>query len=132
MSIYLNIDFPHNLTVIELLQQKNIPCLCRVAKDFEIVFQAPLPEAVGVVHGWDRTLLEERAVAGGGGRYTHCAFATITMEKVQAGMYQIHDLALFYTGFGWCPVLVDGEYAPPGNFWDKEDDDRHFKKSRRG
>ncbi|MDQ4629831.1 hypothetical protein [Janthinobacterium lividum] len=128
MNIYLNIDFPQDLTVVEMLQQKSIPCFCRVAKDFEIIFQSPLPESVGVVQGWDSALLEERAVAGGGGRYTHYAFAMITLEKFQANVYKINDLSLFYTSFGWCPILINGEYAPPGNFWDNDEEDVGFNK----
>ena len=72
----------------------------------------------GIGHCWKSGLSR-----GGGGLYTHSAFAMITLGEVQSGVYRIHDLAMFYTGFGWCPVLVNGEYAPPGDFWDGDEDD---------
>ena len=94
-----------------------------MGKDFEVLFQHPLPEAIGVVLGWDRKLLEERAVAGGGGRYTHYEFGMITLVEDQPNVYRIIDLAFFYTSFGWCQILANGEYSAPGKFWDDDDED---------
>lgn len=123
MTMYLHINFPENLRTSDMVTKKNIPCLCRVAKEFEIVFQSPLQEGIGVVQGWSRELLEERAVAGGGGRYTHYALAIVTIEEISKGIYKIIDLALFYTSFGWCQILANGEYAPPGKYWDDDEED---------
>lgn len=33
------------------------------------------------------------------------------------------DLAMFNTTFGWCQVLENGEYSPPGKFHDDDEDD---------
>jgi hypothetical protein len=97
----LHINFPKNLVTASMVTQKNIPCICRVSSQFEILFLAPLPEAIGVVEGWDRTLLEERALAGGGGRYTHYENGIITLDQ----------------------ILTNAEYSPPGCFWDNDVED---------
>ncbi|MDP1979221.1 hypothetical protein [Undibacterium sp.] len=121
--MHLKIEMPKNLVAEELVLQKNIPCYCRIAREFEIIFQSPLPEARGLVLEWDRKLLEERALAGGGGDYTHAANGMISIEEVGTNLYKIHDLAFFYTEFGWCQILLNGEYATPGKFWDDDEED---------
>ena len=103
-----------------LLKQERIPCLCKISKEFEISFSDTVPESSGIVSEWSRNELELRAVAGGGGQYTNYANSLITLQKIGEGLYKIIDLEMFYTIFGWCVVLKDGEYAPPGNFWDEE------------
>lgn len=118
----LHIEFPDDLTSADLLRQKNIPCLCKVSKEFEVVVEGPLPKASGIVSGWDRSLLEERAVAGGGGQYTHYCFGMITLQKIEPSVYKIVDLSFFQEPFGWCPILINGEYGPPGDFWDDEEE----------
>ena len=123
MSLYLHINFPKNLISAVMVRQEKIPCICRVGREFEVIISEPLPEALGVVQGWDRDLLEERAMAGGGGQFTHYENGTITLEEVQPNIYKIVDLALFYARFGWCPILENGKYSPPGNFWDDEEED---------
>lgn len=104
----------------ELLGQVKIPCLCKVSDKFEVHFFDTVPESDGIVADWDRDELELRAVAGAGGEYTHYAFSLITIDRVSEGVYNVLDLEMFYTTFGWCPVLMGGRYAPPGDFWDKE------------
>ncbi|WP_092304269.1 hypothetical protein [Pseudomonas sp. NFIX28] len=116
----LNIRFPKNLATDALLGQKLIPCLCKVSKEFEVSFLDPMPEVSGVVSEWDRKELELRAIAGVGGQYTHYAFGRITLKEVELDVYQVIDLEMFYRIFGWCVILKDGEYAPPGDFWDEE------------
>lgn len=119
----LHITLPKNLISEGMLRQKNIPCLCKVGKAFEIELLAPLPEATGVVQDWDWKLLAERSIAGVGGIYTHYRFGIVTLEPVQDDAYRIIDLAFFDTCFGWCPILEQGEYAPPGKFYDDDEDD---------
>ncbi|WP_202419860.1 hypothetical protein [Pseudoduganella guangdongensis] len=65
VSLYLHIQLPKNLVSEDMVRQKNIPCLCKVAT----------------------------------------------------------DLAMFNTTFGWCQVLENGEYSPPGKFHDDDEDD---------
>ncbi|WP_123533462.1 hypothetical protein [Pseudomonas fluorescens] len=116
----LNISFPANLITDDLLKQQRIPCLCKVSTQFEISFSDTVPESSGVVTGWNRQELELRAVAGAGGPYTHYANSLITLRKIGQDLYEIIDLEMFYRSFGWCAVLRNGQYAPPGNFWEEE------------
>ncbi|MDH0650327.1 hypothetical protein N5D48_26105 [Pseudomonas sp. GD03858] len=116
----LNITFPENLITNELLGQKLIPCVCKISKEFEVSFSETVPESSGLVSDWDRKELELRALAGGGGRYTHHANSLITLEKISESSYKIIDLEMFYRSYGWCAVIRGGEYAPPGDFWDEE------------
>ncbi|MCH0726119.1 hypothetical protein K9U74_33320, partial [Pseudomonas aeruginosa] len=67
----LRIEFPKDIRTGYLLRQERIPCLCKVSKEFEISFSDTIPESSGVVLEWNRKELELRAIAGGGGRYTH-------------------------------------------------------------
>lgn len=83
-------------------------------------FSETIPDSSGVVIGWDRGELELRAVAGAGGEYTHWANSLITLKELKPGVYEIIELQFFYRSFGWCPIVLNGEYAPAGNFWDEE------------
>lgn len=116
----LNISFPQNMHTEQLLQQERIPCLCKISKKFEIYFSDTIPEARGVVSEWDIKELELRAVAGGGGQYTHYANSLITLREIESNVYKVIGLEMFYARFGWCVVLTDGDYASPGVFWDEE------------
>jgi len=118
--VRLRIDFPKNLATDELLRQERVPCVCKIAKEFEIFFAETVPGSSGVVSEWDRKELELRAVAGAGGQYTHHASGLITLKAVGSGVYEIIDLEVFYRSFGWCAILKNSEYAPPGEFWDEE------------
>lgn len=116
----LEIDFADNLITDELLMQTQIPCFCKVSNKFEISFSDTVPESSGVVLDWDRKELELRAVAGAGGRYTHYANSLITLKRIGENVFEIVDFSMFHRSYGWCVVLLNGAYAPPGNFWDKE------------
>lgn len=122
MNMKLHIHFPKNLVTESLLRQKKIPCLCRIGKNFEILFQHPLPEALGTVEGWDIEEVLKRAPAGAGGQYTYYSFSAVTLREIKSNLYQIIDWDLFNRSVGWCHILVNGEYAPPGNFGDDEED----------
>ncbi|MBB6488461.1 hypothetical protein [Rhizobium lusitanum] len=119
----IELTIAKNLVTRALLEQKGIPCVCRVGlgHDFEIDFIPPLPEAHGIVSNWDRKKIEERAPAGAGGRYTHYCFGKLSLMPIEGRKYAIVDLIFFYEDFGWCPVVVDGEYGPIGSFWDEEE-----------
>jgi hypothetical protein len=119
----LSINLPDNLVTALLLQQRNIPCVCRVSTIFEVSFQAPLPEAVGTVDGWDRKQIDDRAQAAAGGKYIHYAPSQITLKMVAPNQYHINDLAFFNRTVGWCPIIVDGKLAEAGLFWDDDEED---------
>ncbi|WP_074924326.1 hypothetical protein [Delftia lacustris] len=116
----LHIRFPQNLITVDLLKQKQIPCLVRISNEFEVIFFDTVPDVSGIVYGWDRDELERRAVASGGGEYTHSARSLITLMREENDIYQIVDLKMFYRSFGWCAVVKNGQYADPGKFWDDD------------
>ena len=78
----LSIKFPENLLTHSLLEQRLIPCICKIATEFEIEFLDPLPEAAGTVLEWDRAELEKRAIGGVGGQYSHYAHGRVTLKKL--------------------------------------------------
>jgi hypothetical protein len=127
----LKIQLPNNLIVKELVKQKNIPCLLRVASEFEVVFQDPLPGVIGTIEGWDRQALEGRAEAGAGGQYTHYAFGMISIENIGQNEYQIIDLSMFFEVHGWCPILMGGEYGPIRRVNEDIEDNINIGKKRR-
>jgi hypothetical protein len=120
-SVELHISFPDNLTTEIMLNLKNIPCICRIGAEFEILFEDPLQVAHGIVTNWDRDKIDERAPAGTGGEYTHYCFGTVSLTKSGADTYDVADLAFFNIAVGWCRILKDGTYQPPGQFWDQEE-----------
>lgn len=116
----LKIDFPDNLITDDLLRQVRIPCFCKVAAEFEILFSDTVPNSSGMVSEWDRKELELRAISGAGGQYTHYANGLITLKKIDESTFEIVDLEMFYRSYGWCVILREGAYVPPGSFWDEE------------
>ncbi len=110
-----------NLVTSSLLEQQDIPCICRVAGEFEIDFASPLPDAHGVVSNWDRTKLNERAPAGAGGKYTHYCFGKLSLAPIEGDKYRVLSLSFFNRTVGWCPIIIDGDYGPVGSFWDEEE-----------
>ena len=119
----LEINFPENLRTPYLIKQEKIPCTCKISsRIFEINFDFSTPPLSGVVIDWDRKEIEMRAVAMAGGRYTHFNPGLITFKKIEKNKYKVIYLSFFYEHFGWCPILINGEYGPPGDFWGKEED----------
>jgi hypothetical protein len=116
----LKIFFPKNMITDSLIRQERIPCVCRISTEFEISFSDTVPASSGTVLDWDRRELEQRAAAGAGGKYTHHSNSLITLNPMGDDLYEIVDLEMFYDNFGWCAVMKNGEYAPPGSFWDEE------------
>jgi HEAT repeat protein len=118
--MYLHMTQPWNLDLWraqELKKQKDVPCVCRVGRHFKVVFEPPLPESEGLVHGWDEEQIRQRAPDLVGGPYLHHCHAIITLDEVGQDVYRILDLSMFYESLGWCPIVVDGEYGPLGDGW---------------
>ena len=106
----LKVQFPDNLVVKNLLEQKNIPCFCRIrGLSFQLLFQNPLPIAVGDVDDWTSKEIDDRSPAGAGGEYTHYCFGMVTLEQVGAHIFNIVDLSFFGGNNGWCPIVEGGE-----------------------
>lgn len=109
-----------DLTAQAMLKQQDIPCISRVSRDFEIVFESPSPTMVGVVTEWDSKLLSARAPAGAGGRYTHYRPSLICLHELEDGLFKIVSLKMFYESFGWLQIIHNGEYSTPGPIWDED------------
>lgn len=125
----LKIQFPDNLIVQSLLEQKNIPCFCRVrGSSFELLFQDPLPQATGVVGGWTHKVIDERAEAGGGGQYSHYCFGMVTLKKTDEHVFDIVDLYFFESTNGWCPIMEGGKLSPVRQ-WNSPEDELEFEAS---
>ncbi|WP_130732490.1 hypothetical protein [Komagataeibacter xylinus] len=107
----LKISFPENCISEIIIEQKFIPCLCKISHNFEIEFKVPLQPATGIVFEWDIGLIDERVPAGTGGQYLHYANGEISIVHISDDMYQILDLNMFYPSSGWRPVMKDGDYA---------------------
>ncbi|UJR63912.1 hypothetical protein [Dickeya zeae] len=119
----LKVFFPDNLLTGSLIEQNDIPCMIKVSEKFELVFSVVEPVSIGVVERWDRDCFEKRTLARAGGEYTHYEPGLVTLNKVGDDIYKISDLSIFYNDFGWCPILINGDYAEPYPFWDSNDDD---------
>jgi hypothetical protein len=125
----LKIQLPDNLVVQGLLEQKNIPCFCRVrSSSFEILFQDPFPQATGVVEGWDQRVLDERADAGAGGQYLHYCFGMVTLRKAGEHIFDIVDLSFFKSSIGWCSIVESGKLSPLKQ-WNSLEDEIEFEAS---
>ena len=114
MSMQLKIKLADNLIVQGLLEQKNIPCFCQIKGClFELLFQAPLPQATGSIEGWTHKEIDIRAPAGAGGQYTHYCFGMVTLKKVGENIFDILDLSFFKNSLGWFPILEGGKLCEP-------------------
>lgn len=112
----LHIELPNNLAAQSLLAQKHIPCLCRIGGGplFELLFQDPLPIALGHMEDWSNEMIDARAPAGAGGKYTHYCFGTVTLERIETHLYRVIDLSFFERLHpGWFPIVKDGEWCEP-------------------
>lgn len=103
-----------------MLRQIDIPCISKVSDRFEIVFESPLSAMVGMVEGWDRKLLAERAPAGAGGEYIYYRPSLVSLQEIADELFQIVHLKMFYDSFGWLKIIENGEYAKPGPIWDED------------
>lgn len=123
----LKIQLPDNLVVQSLLEQKNIPCFCRVrGSSFELLFQDPLPQAVGIVEGWTHRVIDDRAPAGAGGMYTHYCFGMVTLKQAGENVFNILDLSFFESAIGWSPIMAGGELCEVRE-WNTPEEELEFE-----
>ncbi len=117
----LKIEFPDNLITQKLLAQVRIPCRCLVEADFHVTVSETIPSVTGTIVDWDGEMLDLRVPRYVGGTVSHDAFGLISLRLVGANLYDVIELEMFNRTVGWCPVIADGEYGPPGQFWDEDD-----------
>lgn len=123
----LQIKFPDNLLLNNLEQQKKIPCHIRVSNKFEVVFEIESIRIIGEVSEYNRTLFEQRVIARAGGDYIYNEPSLITLSRISNETYRVIDLFVFYSDFGWCSIIENGDYMEPHQFWDSDDEDPDFK-----
>tara|TARA_Y100001954_G_C15433048_1_gene417811 strand:- start:128 stop:580 length:453 start_codon:yes stop_codon:yes gene_type:complete len=122
VPITLSAQFPSNLRTRSLLTQVDIPCLCRINySDFEMEFRLPLQPTLGRVTGHEMKEIEVRAPAGAGGEFIYYNEGLVSLSPLKPGSYSIVKLALFDEFVGWCPIILNSEYAAPRNFDDVDD-----------
>ncbi|MBV8634887.1 MAG: hypothetical protein JO002_10390, partial [Burkholderiaceae bacterium] len=97
----------------QMIAQKNIPCVCRIGEQFELLFQEPLPEIAGVVPEWNKRRLWQLVAPGGGGIYTYFHPALVTLACEEGPRYLVIELSLFDRNVGWQRVILNGEYVEP-------------------
>jgi hypothetical protein len=111
--IALQIRFPDNLIVCELLKQNHIPCFCEVKGDnFDLSFSEPLPPARGSVQGLSAKDIDARVPALGGSQYSHYCNGMVTLRKLETNEFEITDLLFFSTCLGWCTVAENSTLGP--------------------
>lgn len=109
--MWVEFRIEQNLASQWLLKQKDIPCICRIGREFEIDFVEPLPAAHGKVGDWDLQEICNRALPSVGGTYTHYSNARITVSTAANDRYDILDFAIFNSTVGWRQILLDREYT---------------------
>ena len=118
----LLIDFPDTLSTEMLLEQKQIPCFCKVSSDFSVSFEHLFPNRIeGQIQNWDIEKISNRAPAGAGGEYLYFQHALITLQKLNKSSYNVIELKFFCEGIGWCSIISEGSYGPVGDFWDSDE-----------
>ncbi|HGM9953492.1 TPA: hypothetical protein ACKRFF_004362, partial [Providencia stuartii] len=104
-----------------------IPCHIQISNKFEIIFEIESTRIIGEVSEYNRALFEQRVIARAGGNYIYNEPSLITLSRVSKGVYRVVDLFVFYSDFGWCSVIENGDYMEPHQFWDNDDEDPDFK-----
>lgn len=79
-------------------------------------------ELFGEVSEYNRALFEQRVIARAGGNYIYNEPSLITLSRVSKGVYRVVNLFVFYSDFGWCSVIENGDYMEPLQFWDNDDE----------
>ena len=127
LGMILQIEFPDNLLFSKLEQQEKIPCHIQVSNKFEIVFEIESTRIIGEVSEYDKRVFEQRVIARVGGNYIYNEPSLITLHRISKGVYRVAALFVFYSDFGWCSVIENGDYMDPHPFWDDNDENPDFK-----
>jgi hypothetical protein len=109
--LQVQVKFVDDLHTENMLKTAQIPCLCKIAKNFEIVFLVAYPQVTGIVTGWDYKELALRVGAGAGGEYLHYNYGLLTISKLKDDSYIIENLSMFESGSGWLPVIENRQYS---------------------
>ena len=99
--LQVQVKFVDDLHTENMLKTAQIPCLCKIAKNFEIDFLVAYPQVTGIVTGWDYKELALRVGAGAGGEYP---------DALPVGAAGLSDRLLYrYAGWTHCPQPGPGD-----------------------
>lgn len=114
--IVLKIDPPKNLWTKLVFKNEQIPCICRVSANIEIVFSELIfgETVVGTIEGVDRIQIQERMFVGAGGDYRSVDHCLISVGLHYENKIEVRELKIFNRGKkpSWHPVIENGEYGP--------------------
>lgn len=103
----------NNVLSSQLLEQINIPCLCKVSDYLEIIILSDYHNLILISEYYDYNEWSIRCPCLAGGEYLFYNFGLITVKKSEVGEYFIYNLSLFDNYVGWCPIITDMKYANP-------------------
>ncbi len=108
----LSIKVPEDLRINEMLKRTDIPCFCKVSTKFLLIFDFDPFSLEGEILEWDIRKMNLLSPNGVGGEYTYYNHAMISIDKFSEDKYEVSSLKFFDSYFGWCPIIIDREYAP--------------------
>jgi len=101
----------------------DVPCLCKLkAGKFTIEFVSTHTKIEGNLKGWSIEDFSAKALVGVGGEYVYYAHGLISIQHIEETNYKVLSLSLFYNSHGWLPVIENGNYTIPKQFWNDEPD----------
>lgn len=108
----LSIKVPEDLRINEMLKRTDIPCFCKVNTKFLLIFDFDPFLLEGEILEWDIRKMNLLSPSLAGGNYTYYNHAMVSLDKLSEDKYKASSLKLFESTLGWCPIIIDGEYAP--------------------
>lgn len=108
----LSIKVPEDLRINEMLKRTDIPCFCKVSTKFLLIFDFDPFLLEGEILEYDIKKMNLLSPSLVGGNYTYYTHAMISISKMSNSKYKVESLKFFDSYFGWCPMIIDGEYAP--------------------
>lgn len=108
----LSIKVPEDLRINEMLERTDIPCFCKVNTKFLLIFDFDPFSLEGEILEWDIRKMSLLFPSLVGGDHTYHNHAMVSIDKLTEDHYKISNLKFFNSYFGWCPIIIDGEYAP--------------------
>lgn len=108
----LSVEVPEDLSIKEMLKRKDIPCFCKVNTKSLLVFDFDPFLLEGKILEWDARKMNLLYPSLVGGDHTYYNHALVSIDKISENNYKISNLKFFESTLGWCPIIVDGEYAP--------------------
>lgn len=107
-----SIKVPEDLRINEMLKRKDIPCFCKIDTKFVLTFDFNPFLLEGEILEWNIKKINLLYPSRVGGEYTYYNHAMVSITKLSEDKYEVSSLKFFESTLGWCPIIIDGEYAP--------------------